>query len=270
MAHPPRFWFFLLFVFPHPALAGAWLQPLGEGLLITQGQTGQSDTIIGSKGKRRDQPTYRQSTATFYGEYGLLDQLTLGAAANYARATQQTPNGEASAHAFTEPSLFARLSLWESPTRRLSLEPVWQAPRQMYHDGGLILGNARSEFELALDYGESRALGGWDSFADLRLGLRARPGPAGNQWRGQLTLGTQPTPSLRLLGQAFSTWRTDPHSSVGFTQSSGDDYDQLRLQMSVVYDLSPGWGLQAGVYSDVYGRNLGLSDGFLFGTWWRF
>ncbi len=259
------FWLFIL-ILPHGAYAGAWLQPKGESLVIGQISASQSCTIVRPDGNHISQPEYRQFTGSFYGETGVTDWLTIGFAANANDAEQQRN----SAHALTEPTLFARLPVWASTTQRLSIEPVWQAPRQLSRFDGITIGNPRSEFEVALDYGESQTVFGWDSFLDARLGYRARLGAPGDQWRGQLALGTRPLPDWLALLQAFATLRSDRTNAAAFTQSGADDYDQLRIQASVVWDISSVWSLQAGLYRDMAGRNLGLSNGITLGAWRRF
>lgn len=255
----------LLLLFPaFPAFAGAWLQPKGASLVIGQASISRSNTVVQSNGNRVSQPGYQQFVASFYGETGFTDWLTIGMAANGTNAWQ---SGNRAA-ALTEPTLFARLPLWQSGARRLSIEPLWQLPRAFQSADGLSLGNPHSEYELALDYGESHNILGWDSFADLRAGYRYRSGGPGDQWRLQAALGTHPAPRWMGLVQAFGTFRSG--SGSGFTQSGADDYDQVRLQASALWEITPEWSLQAGVFTDVYGRNFGLADGALIGVWRRF
>lgn len=261
---PRRILSLLLLFLANPAFAGAWLQAKGESLLIGQASISRSDTVVQSNGDRISQPGYKQFVASLYGETGLTDWLTIGVAANGTDAWQSGNH----ASALTEPTLFARLPLWESGTRHLSIEPVVQLPRTLQSSDGIRVGNPRSEYELALDYGESRTVLGWDSFADLRAGYRFRAGGPGDQWRVQGALGTHPAPRWMGLLQAFGTFRSS--SSSAFTQSGADDYDQVRLQASAVWELTPAWSLQAGAFTDAYGRNFGLADGALIGVWRRF
>lgn len=59
-------------------------------------------------------------------------------------------------------------------------------------------------------------------------------------------------------------------SAASFTQSSGDDFDLMKLQLSAVYKVNPHLSIQLGAFSHVDGNNVGAGDGALVAVWKRF
>ena len=47
-------------------------------------------------------------------------------------------------------------------------------------------------------------------------------------------------------------------------------YNYHKLQLSVVYDLTPQWAIQAGAFTTFAGRNALQENGILLGTWYKF
>ena len=268
-----RFSIFLFGFFAAPAAyAGAWLEKPGTGLVIAQTNYSSSDKVVDASGNKTSQRPYRQWGEGVYAAYGVNDRITAGLSGNaiYSQQYQPALQGDAAAAALTDPSLFVKYGIWREGPRRLSVQGTWQLPRQSWQQDGLTLGNPNYEYELAIQYGESRKIYGYDAFLDTHLGYRVRAGNPDNQFRTNLTLGVTPVERWQILGQAFGTWRSDRQNNPGFTQSSGDDYDQLRLQASLLWQATDAWYLQAGYFQDVYGRNFGLADGGLIGIWRTF
>ena len=67
-----------------------------------------------------------------------------------------------------------------------------------------------------------------------------------------------------LLTQLFVTKRIYNDYNSVFTQSSGDDYDLSKLQISGIYKLDEKTSLQLGIFSNVAGRNIGNGNGLIF------
>jgi hypothetical protein len=267
---------------PFSAHAGAWLQPEGKGLLISQFFMSESDTVTDIHGQKRDQEPYRQWGQSLYGEWGVHQQVTLGASMNLIHAQQHqiATGNDGHASALTDVNLFARYGILREGAHRLSVQFATQLPRTHFNTQELALGNPNAEYELALQYGHSTSIAwdaghAWNAFIDAHLGYRMRASTPDDQWRMMLTAGVSPWEEWQFLIQSFATLRTDrstPPAGVGagFTQSNADDYDQLRLQASAVWKLSEAWALQAGYFHDVYGRNFGQAQGVLFGVWREF
>lgn len=259
------------------AYAGAWLQPADTGLLISQFFMSESTEVTDFNGTRRKQEPYKQWGQSLYAEWGMNDAITVGSSLNLIYAQQNIPaiGGDGVASALTDFNLFARYGIWRDGDDRLSVQFTTQLPRQHFQEEGLSLGNPDMEYEMALQYGRSLTLTLSEAttipaFIDAHLGYRVRAAQPDDQIRSMLTAGITPVENWQFFLQGFGTFRTDrstPAAGAGFTQSNADDYDQVRLQASAVWQVHPGWAVQAGYFQDVYGRNFGEARGVLFGIW---
>jgi hypothetical protein len=71
------------------------------------------------------------------------------------------------------------------------------------------------------------------------------------------------------MPQTFMTYRTSGNSTSAFTQSAGDDYNLIRLQLSAVYKMSDTLSFQFGGFKDTDGKNAGQGKGLLLALWKR-
>ncbi|RIY02448.1 hypothetical protein D3218_03470 [Aureimonas flava] len=123
-------------------------------------------------------------------------------------------------------------------------------------------GLLEGEIEGRLLAGYGFVVGGLPAFADGQAAYRAAGAITGDEIHADLTLGLRPRPDILLLGQSFSV--------VGLPKAGVEAFDQHKLRLSGVHDLTPRVSVQAGAWSAVAGRNALDERGLLAALWLKF
>lgn len=253
-----------------PAFGGAWTQDEGRARVIVSGSYYHSSERYNNSGHRQGTPNYGRYELNPYIEYGLYDDVTLGANLSLQRASQNVPGASANVHwGLGETELFARKRMWRQGGLVASVEPMLKLPAPDSRDLP-PLGSPNADIGLGGSLGYGRSLFGYHHFANLDTQYRHRFGRQRDQLRMGATLGIGVAPQWTVMPQAFLTYRTSDPGVAGFTQSNADDYHLTRLQLSGVYALSEGLKLQGGAFADVAGTNAGAGQGVLFSVWKHF
>jgi hypothetical protein len=250
------------------AFAGAWTQARGEGRAIITGSYYGATDFYTNHGSRQSQPRYSKYELNPYIEYGLYDDVTLGANLSLQRAAQQVPGGaEQTNWGVGESEFFLRKRLYQHGGLVASVEPMVKLPTP--DSGGVPkLGGPHADVGLGGSVGYGQALFGYNHFANVDTQYRHRLGAQHDQVRISATLGVGVAPQWVLMPQLFMTYRMA--ESATFTQSTADDYNLTRLQLSGVYSMTEDTRLQAGAFADVDGKNAGVGRGVLFSVWKNF
>lgn len=128
-------------------------------------------------------------------------------------------------------------------------------------------GSEQIDVELRLLGGSSFPLLGREHFANLELAYRYRFSRPENQIRADATLGFQVADAWQIMPQLSYIKGLGDIGAAGFTQSTMDEFDLLKPQLSVLYQLDDTVTLQAGVFTHVSGRNTGAGEGILLSAW---
>jgi hypothetical protein len=258
------------FLSPHYAHASAWTQAEGNGQIILNGWYYATDSFYNNSGTETNQDTYRKYELNPYIEYGLTDGVTIGANLSLQRASQDVAGGTRTNYGIGDTELFARFRLWEEYGFIISAEPLIKLPSPESSDETPVLGGDNPDAGLSIAAGYGFSLLGYHHYADVSAGYRYRFGDPENQLRYSATVGVTVAPKWVIMPQAFMTQRTNDPLAATFTQSSGDDFDLTKLQLSAVYKYSDDMSLQFGGFSHVDGKNTGAGDGALLAVWKKF
>jgi hypothetical protein len=249
-----------------PAFAGAWLQPQGKGQIILNNFYYTADTFFNNQGQRQSQSEYHKYELNPYIEFGWSDQLTLGANLSVQRTSQNTTSN----YGLGDSEFFGRLRLWQKDNFVLSVSPLVKLPALDNSSDRPKIGSSHPDAGLGLAAGYGFDAYGQHHFTDISALYRYRFGDPENQVNITATLGLGLSERWMLMPQVFATYRTDKPDVAAFTQSSGDDYNLVKLQLSAVYKLNDKTSLQFGGFADVDGNNTGVGRGILFSLWRNF
>ncbi|MDE3059527.1 MAG: hypothetical protein KGJ06_00765 [Pseudomonadota bacterium] len=254
------------------AHAGAWTEPKGQGEAIVTGSYYQTSTYYDNEGHKQSEPSYRKYDVNPYVEYGLTDDLTLGANLYLDDAHQDAaPGGRDHSNVnLGDSEFFLRARLWQQQGFVVSAEPLIKLPSPESSTARPRLGGTSTDAAMGLSAGYSFQAWGLTHYADLDTQYRYRFGSAHDQVNLAATLGIGLSPRWTIMPQAFMTWRVAAPANPAFTQSSGDDYNLTQLQLSALYKVRDDLGMQVGGFSDVYGRNTGTGEGVLMAVWKQF
>ena len=248
------------------AYAGAWTQNSGKGLLISNFSYYSTNKYFDNSGKKQSLADYQKYEMNPYIEYGLRDDITIGANLFFQRASQYDSNTgiDNSNLGVGDSELFTRFRLWQGDGKVFSVEPMVKLPSLESESAQPQIGN--KNFDTGLTFSSGYGFKAWelDHFINLDAGYRHRFSTPNDQLKFAATAGVSITKKTMVLTQVFTTTRLASHNNPAFTQSSGDDYDLTKLQISAIYKLDDKVSMQIGAFSNVAGRNIGSGDGLTF------
>jgi hypothetical protein len=248
-----------------PAQA-AWTEKQGTGLMIPSYTYYRAARDRDAHGHGGDRKAYVKNEFRLYSVYGWTDAVTLGLDGAARRVRDHAEGAQGEDLDWSEVATFTRFRLHRWPRAVLSLQPLVFVPRK--HDGGaddLKRDADKPEVELRLLFGRNFVLFGRDGFAEAEGGYRHRLGDAGDQVRLDGAAGLRVRPRVSVLAQSFNIVSTRRPRDDG-----PPDYDLYKAQLSVVYDITARWAVQAGGFIEFAGRNTGLGRAGFLALWWRF
>lgn len=245
---------------PH-ALAGAWTQEKGNGLVIAQATYFSTDEYFDVDGNLTRQDRFRKWELQPYLEYGATDWLTVGGTAYLHRVGQSGSHN----HGIGDPELFARVRLWEWDNRVISLQPLVKLSSQYMRDALPRGGSRSTDMELSLLYGESFRLLSDQDYMDMRVGYRWRGRGLAPQWRTDIALGTHLTDTLQLVVAGRGVMAAEIDETALFRQDGEQDYDLMKGEVSLFYHFDQGRWVHATAYEHLAGFMAGAGRGFTLG-----
>ena len=250
---------------PTCSYAGAWTQNKGNGQIITNLSYYSSGKYFDNSGKKRSTSNYSKYEVNPYMEYGVRDWLTIGANLFAQRSSQyNTGLGRQQTNwGIGDSELFFRTRLWNDKGLVISAEPMLKLPSIDSRTEQPQIGNPNYDTGLTLSGGYSFKALELDHFINIDAGYRHRFGAPKDQLKFAATAGISVTKRTKILTQLFRTSRITDTGNTVFTQSSGDDYDLNKLQVSAVYQMDDKLSFQLGAYNNISGRNTGSGDGAL-------
>ncbi|MEM1276949.1 MAG: hypothetical protein AAGH74_10525 [Pseudomonadota bacterium] len=206
-------------VCPDRAAAGAWTREEGDGLFIFSSGRQVAPVSAFASGLSEED----SNTTQVLVEYGLFDDLTLGATLFADISTNDISDGTLSA------GLFARKRLWQGEASLISAQLGYAHPLEELVSDAFDASSIDSapEIEMRLLYGHS-LWGDWGSaFASVETGYDLFLEDREDEIRADLTLGYQPWRCCLFLMSTFGTLPT------------GDDDPSFKIAPSFAYTLWP-------------------------------
>lgn len=238
------------------AQAGAWLQPEGHGLLITQARYFTSDSFFDVNGQKQPQQRYTKYEVQPYVEYGLTDWLTIGGSAFAQRVSQSGRQNSGLA----DPEIFARSVLWQGERQVISLQPLIKFASYFRDNGTPRGGSSSTDAELAVLYGRNLNIMSDRDYLDSRTGYRLRGDGRSPELRNDTTLGLNITDAIQLIPAIRSVMATAPDESSAFSQNGDIDSSYITAELGGLIKLDDSQSVQAAFSKTVYGIQSG--DGY--------
>lgn len=241
-----------------PAHAGGWVQEKGDTLFINQLTYFTSNHYYDRSGNTQKEPSFSKLEYQPYLEYGLDEAYTIGGDAYLQRAWQNGSNNTGIA----DPEIFLRARLYHDNNQVFSLQPLVKLP-SLYEDNSRTpRGGSRStDTELSLLYGRNLHWLSDRDYLDTRLGYRVRNRGLNNQTKADLAIGLSPAANWQVI-PALRYVRADSlGNSATFTENGEMDYDLLKAELGVAYQLTPKDWVQLTVFDHLAGRQTGSGDG---------
>lgn len=251
------------------AYAGAWTQERGHMQIIITNSYYVAGSYFDNNGHRQSQSSYHKFDFNPYVEYGLLDGVTIGANLSLPYLWQNSTTGTQYSAGVGDSEFFTRLRLWQKNGVVIAAEPIIKLPAPA-SSLQPRLGSSTPDAGMGIAAGYGFDANGLHHFADVNIGYRYRFGMPHDQWRITGTLGYSLRPQWMLMPQVFITERAGVSPNAVFTQSAADDYDLVKLQLSVVYKFNNATSIQWGAFGNIAGKNTGTGNGTLISVWRNF
>ena len=248
---------------PGAALASAFLEPEGEGLLILATRFDRSSAYYDARGKALPISAYRKFEISPYIEYGVTDWFTAIAQPSLAATRASGPYG-ARFEGIGVGEFGGRVGIVELDEAVVAVQATVRTPLQARGLTAATIGDTTYAGDIRLMGATAFDIDALPVFAAVEVGYRVRGGGARDEIRIDATLGSHPWPSLTLLAQTFSV----------FTQGPGGVYfpkmHAHKAEVSAVYHLTEEWSVQAGVFSTLFAQNARLERGAVTAVWYKF
>jgi hypothetical protein len=285
------FWivFFSLF-FPSISHSAAWNLEPGKYQLINTFSTYNSDSYHDYLGNKISQSDFNKYEFKSSLEYGATEAITVGVEPSFTRSSIDGGN---SANALTSVDILARFSV------NSLMEPVLSECKKekqktatacktvkflSFFDGWVysvqpkiklggtysdkdsnLFGEKKDSFELRFLAGKNVEFFTLDSFINNEFYF------VNDQAGFDFSFGVNVNENYMFLSQLFSSYSVNSFSASEQAYiNNPDSYDLMKIQISLVSELTKNTRLQLGFYHDVVARNIGYGSGFIVSTWTDF
>jgi len=239
------------------AQAGAWTQPNGHGLVITGVTLSRATSGFDETGAVIDTPEFAKEDYELYGEYGLTNRLTSIIHTRYTDLHPEAPGTRASGLA--EAELGLRYRLYAGRAGVFALQATMFAP-----GGSMALSSGGLDGEIRLNLGSQFRFWRLTGFLDTGFAYRNRANDFRDELRSDVTLGLDLTRRLQALAQSFTVLTIGPGRTNAF------EGEMSKAQLSLLYRLTPHWGVQLGALATVSGTAVPRERAGLAALWYRF
>ncbi len=250
-------------VFTQSALAGAWTQPKGKGLVIANVAHSSADQRFDEAGNKVSVRDFEKTEVRVYAEYGLTDWATLIAQPEWRAKETGSEQGE-EVDGLGRVDAGVRVRLWQNDTSVFSVQASGRMPGASDRLAPANGGDTDWEADARLLYGRGFPVFGRHAFTDLQLGYRVRFGDPADELRLDLTTGIDVTPKILALFQSFNS------VSIGTAEGQFLPTREHKVSAGVVYRFDDKWSFQLGGLLTVGGSNALAERGVTLGIWRSF
>lgn len=248
------------------AQAGAWLQPKHEGLFVAQATYFSNTEFYDRSGRTRPQAKYTKYELQPYLEYGLADNLTMGATAYLQRADQSNRDN----YGIADPEFFLRTALWKGERQIVSIQPLVKLRSEFEHNTTPRGGSSSTDAELSLLYGRNMDIFSPRDYLDVRVGYRFRGNKLNDQIRADAALGLNVSENWTLVPAMRLIDATKIPSGIAFSENGDQDYTLLKAEIGASYRLSQKQAVSITVFDHIDGKQTGNGSGLSLGFMQRF
>lgn len=248
---------------PTPILAGAWTLDADTAQAVMTWSFSRADKAFDAGGNAQAAPRYDKSELQGLLEYGATDRLTLILWPGLQYVGVGAPTG-ASRTGLGYTEFGGRYRLLGGDSWVFSTQTTLRVPGTFDRLNPAAIGYTDPEVDVRALFGYSFSAGSWPAFLDLQVAQRFRAGAPPDEFRADATFGVRPAPNWRFLAQSFNV------ISEGAGGPLFPSYNYHKLQLSLVYDVTPHWSLQLGGFTAYAGRNALQENGLVLGSWHKF
>lgn len=246
------------------AHAGAFVLEPGEAKLFATAFAMSGDQYFDADGDLRKRERFKKRELQLYGEFGLLDGVTLFGAGGLQRIVARD-RGRHVREGVARSELGLRARVLQRDGWIVSVQGSGLIAGAKGKGDIAVIGETDDQADLRLLAARSFEIAGKPAFLDLAAGYRARSGDPADEARLEATLGVRPVEPLLLMAQSFST--------IGLSRWRGPYRLKQRihkLQAAAMYDVSTSVSLVAAGFFTPAGRDALEETGATLGVAFRY
>ena len=209
-------------------------------------------------------PFYERIDSDLYAEYGLFEDLTLGAKIVYGNASYFDGFAQTRVDGIAEIEASVQYSVFNGRHGALSVKATGITPTRFEEGGRPGVFSDGVDAELRVLYGRTLAERPFKIYATAEAAYRRRFGDGADQARADFLVGFEP------VGRVLALLEAQSRLSLRNERPGGADYDVTILQPSLVYRPANRWAVQGGVSYEAAGRNLERGVGYFLALWTEF
>lgn len=243
-----------------PCFAGAWTQEKGASYHQFTLNLYYADRYFDDAGHEQDMADngeFRDINVSYYGEYGLMDRLTVFGAAAYKELTYEDDTVESDSYGVSDIDLGLRFKLMDSNLGIVSVQTLVKVPEAYDEDDEVPLGNGQYDFECRLQYGKSLypVIPG---YMNLEAGYRWRRDLPADEFRYLAEFGMNAT--QRIYGRVkldgiLSMGNSGDADAPGTNPSVTPEFDLGKLDLALGYKVTETCLVELGFRPEIYGEN---------------
>jgi len=237
---------------PASVLAGAWTPPQGDSYNKLAFNFFYADSTFGPSAPGFQY--FSNVNLTYYGEYGLLDDLTLFGSLPLARIAQRQNQLTTDTWGVGDVELGTRYRLLLEPLV-VSGQFIYKFPYLYDADDSLPLGNGQNDFDFRALFGKSLGRFG---YAGLELGYRLRLGAPSDEFRYLVEYGIEPLDQFYLrtkLDGILGLNNGDPTRDSSGNPTLANQFDLGKVEFTAGYEVVEHWFLEFTATPNLYGSN---------------
>lgn len=246
---------------PDAAFASAWTRPSGEALFIATALYDRAWRRYSLDGATDLNADFTKFSYETYIEYGLADGLTGVLHGRYEWLRDGAGGQTMRQQGFGDFEMALRLRLYDRPRTVFSVQQMIGAAGEASGGGDLPFLARGRLYETRGLFGRSFEAAGAPAFMNLEAAHRWREGAAPNEWRVDFTVGVKPGDGWEIFAQSFSSL------SAGGARTPFRRFRHHKAQISVLKRVSARYGVQAGLFRSVEGRNVIIENGAIVSFW---
>jgi hypothetical protein len=289
------------------AISAAWTQGKGQKQLILNSFYYGSYQFYNEDSKVTSSPNkFTKLEFNPYFEYGFTDNITIGINPSFQKWTFEKSRASEAVFDFrqcgistsfnrdnldvyiAESEIFFRTKLYSNNNFVFSLQPLIKTPCMTVADGSIEFIDDTMDFEIKalfgygfvwdphIKFGFSKVpFAGQNHFINIDAAYRKRNKQFADQIKVDATAGLRYKKDLLILGQVFSTFSNGDEIIRGVISNNGlvtqkDEYYTVKVQGSIVQQMTRNTSVQFGAFHEIAGKNSGKGLGVSMSFWYNF
>ncbi len=240
--------------------AGAWTANQGSMYQKLSANCYYADQRFDKDGDTADfsdNGEFTDNNISYYGEYGILDSLTVIGSFSYKWLKDETDYARSKTNGFSDMELGLKYRLLSGQGNVFSVQGLVKIPEFYDEDDVPALGNSQYDTEIRFLFGQS-LYPTIPGYFNIEAGYRFRAEDPADELRYLIEFGLDFTKQLYgrvKLDGIYGMGNEGSGSGASGNPTATLDYDLVKLDACLGCKISSEWGIELGYRPEIYGKN---------------